>query len=391
MKIAFITYEDLSQYNGAVVQLIELSESLVKLGHRVQIYNLLIGHYPEKVPFEIKYVYVINRPTLRNITYSFFSFFFISYYLCKFKPDCVIFSEYYLDPVPTLLCLLWRTPMVFFVNGIVSEDLSLPMLLKPFMWLINLVQGFHCRNAKKILAITEEVKFDLHIRHNIPLEKIEVVHDGVDPDKIKPLDATEIKQRLNLSEKNFIIGFVGGLFRWHGLDYLIKAAPLIVKEIKNVRFVIIGEGKMKNSLLKMARDYDLENYFIFTGHLHYSQIPLFISAFDICVSFFKGPRKNPGDPIKTYEYLACRKPVIASNVKGYGDFVESIGAGISVDTSNPEEVANAIVKLLKDRTMREEMGKRGREGVVKNHTWLERAKQIEKSLQEVLSPAKSES
>lgn len=376
MKIAFLVFECMAKYNGAIVQLVELATGLSKLGHDVVVYTPDIGRYPEKTIFTIKYVPVINKPLLRNLSYVFSSFFYFIVDFSRKKPDVVVISEYYLDPVPSLVCLLFGCPSFFYVNGIAAEDLKLPVFAKPIMYLVNLFQRFHCKVAKKVFAITETVKFDLSQRHNILFEKIEVVNDGVDPEKFRPYDSIKSRKCVGLPINGKYIGFVGGLFPYHGVDYLIKAAPLLVKVMSDIKFVIVGDGKMKPFLINLTQEAGVSNNFIFTGHVPHSQIPYYISAFDLCIVFFKPPRKNAGDPVKTYEYMACAKPVLASDVKGYGDFVESIGAGVSVNAAVPELLVETIVSLMNDSAKLLSMGKRGRAAVLANHTWIHRAGQI---------------
>ncbi len=73
-------------------------------------------------------------------------------------------------------------------------------------------------------------------------------------------------------------------------------------------------------------------------------------------------------PLKIYEYLSCEKPVVSSRISNL-EFIEQQQAGILVEPENPEELAKAVIKLLKDKELRESMGKNGREYVVKNHSW----------------------
>ena len=68
-------------------------------------------------------------------------------------------------------------------------------------------------------------------------------------------------------------------------------------------------------------------------------------------------RKNPGSSVKLFEYLACAKPVIASRAGGYGRIVREAQAGLEVDAENPDSVAQAIGALIKDKGLREKMGR----------------------------------
>ena len=73
--------------------------------------------------------------------------------------------------------------------------------------------------------------------------------------------------------------------------------------------------------------------------------------------------------MKTYEYLACGKPIVASSIPGVKDLIEFSGGGISVTPENPEELAAAVVKLIPDENARAVMGEKGRKYVVENNSW----------------------
>jgi glycosyltransferase involved in cell wall biosynthesis len=112
--------------------------------------------------------------------------------------------------------------------------------------------------------------------------------------------------------------------------------------------------------------------FIFTGIVPYEEVSKYISASDICV-VPKRQLKSGYSPLKLYEYMACGKPVVASRVEGF-TILEQNNAGILVEPENPENIANVIIKLLNDEKLREELGRNGREYVVKNHSWESVAK-----------------
>ena len=85
--------------------------------------------------------------------------------------------------------------------------------------------------------------------------------------------------------------------------------------------------------------------------------------------------------MKLWEYLACGRPVIATAGPGYGDLIESVGAGRSVKPGDAASLAHALISLLTvDERVRREMGERGRQAVLKAHTWAARAEQLESLL-----------
>jgi len=386
MKILCICYEDLSGYSGSNRQVIELVKNLQKLGHEIQICAPLIGKSKELGSFKINYIPVINLPILRYLSYLLLSPWYFIIFFIKFKPDAAFIFEIYLDFGPLLAAkTIMHCPFAFYVNGIAAEEFRLAKIPRVLIWFIEAVQRIYSKIADIIFVVTPGLKNDLHERYRIPLDKIMIVRDAVDTDDFKPMDRDFARERLGFEKNLNIIGFVGSLQPWHGADYLIESIPLILKEISNVKVVIVGQGRMSQHLLRKREFLKLEDTVIFTGLKPFKEVPIYINAFDVCVVFFKPVRTDPGDPIKLYEYLACAKPVVASNVCGYGDFTENVGAGISVDASNREVVAGAIIKLLKDEPLRREMGSRGKAAVEREHTWLKRAVEVERFLGRIKS------
>jgi glycosyltransferase involved in cell wall biosynthesis len=181
-----------------------------------------------------------------------------------------------------------------------------------------------------------------------------------------------------MEESSKYVCFVGNLAAWQGVEFLIYAAPLILKKCPDVRFLVVGDGVMKNKLQDMTYELGLLNKIIFTGRVPYESVPLYINAADLCVApFIKGRNAKIGlSALKTYEYLACGKPIVASSIPGVKDLIELSGGGISVDPENPEELADAIVELILNEKTRTLMGEKGRKYVIENHSWNGVARKI---------------
>jgi glycosyltransferase involved in cell wall biosynthesis len=143
---------------------------------------------------------------------------------------------------------------------------------------------------------------------------------------------------------------------------------------------------MKDRLLGMTFELGLSDKFTFTGRLPYEQVPLYINAADVCVApFIKERNSKIGlSALKTYEYLACGKPIVASSIPGVQDLIESSGGGIPVTPEDPEKLAAAIVRLLSDEKARAAMGKKGRRYVVENHSWDGVARKVLKICKDIV-------
>ena len=165
---------------------------------------------------------------------------------------------------------------------------------------------------------------------------------------------------------------------------MVKSAPLVVKALPNVRLILAGYGPEKEKLVNLIKDMRLEEFFIIKEEVEFNRVPVYINVFDIAILFFKPIRRNRGNPIKLFEYLACGKPVIATDIENYGKLLERYSAGIAVDSENPRAVAEAIILLAGDGALRKQMGERARQTALSEFTWQKTAQTIERLLKEQL-------
>jgi glycosyltransferase involved in cell wall biosynthesis len=221
------------------------------------------------------------------------------------------------------------------------------------------------------VSVTDKLKEELVNLYAIPEGKINVINNGANTDLFKPMNQERAKAELQLEKSKKYVCFVGNLAAWQGVEFLVYASPFVLEKCPDVRFLIVGDGAMKNKLLEVTSELRLSDKIIFTGRVPYERVPLYINASDVCVApFVKGRNAKIGlSALKTYEYLACGKPLVASSIPGVKDLIEFSGGGISVSPEDPEELANAIVELILNENMRALMGDRGRKYVVENHSW----------------------
>ena len=192
--------------------------------------------------------------------------------------------------------------------------------------------------SDKIIAVTPGIKANLEKNYNISGEKIVVVSNGANTLLFKPLEQEACRKELGLDSKTPYICFVGNLAPWQGVEYLVKAAPLIFSQFPECHFLIVGDGVMKNELVKLSTKLGIKDKFIFTGVVAYDRVPIYINASDICVAPFIFARnaKIGLSPLKLYEYMACGKPVVASNISGVSNALEASQGGIAVVPENPD-------------------------------------------------------
>ncbi len=232
--------------------------------------------------------------------------------------------------------------------------------------------------SDRIIAVTPGIKVNLEKVYNIPGEKIVVVSNGANTSMFKPLEQETCRRQLGLDPKIPYVCFVGNLAPWQGVEYLVKAAPYILSRSPECRFLIVGDGVMKDDLFKLCRELGVEDRFIFTGVVAYDRVPLYINASDTCTAPFIFARnaKIGLSPLKLYEYMACGKPVVASNISGVSDVLEVSEGGIPVLPEDPGALAEGILKLLENPDLRTKLGSKGLSYVTENYSWYSVAKKV---------------
>ena len=180
-----------------------------------------------------------------------------------------------------------------------------------------------------------------------------VIANGVDTKHfnggVPPLD------RFNDGKINIL--FVGRLEKRKGFDYLLEAYRLVKAEYPNCRLIQAGPGvRLRRQYEKRVGRYGLPDVF-FTGYATYDDLPRYYKTADIACFPATG-RESQG--IVLLEAMACGKPVVASNIDGYNSVLTDGVEGIAVPPKNAGKTAEALLRLIRDKQLREQMGARGK-------------------------------
>ena len=227
------------------------------------------------------------------------------------------------------------------------------------------------RNADAIVTISENTKREI-VRLGLAPEKVTVIHPSVDSQRFHPqIDSSAIVARHHLQEKNVVLT-IARLVERKGIDVVIKAMPMVLEAIPNVVYLVIGLGPYKGKLERLARDLGLEGRVIFVGHVSDEELPLYYCACDVFVLVSrtltdKGEMEGFG--IVYLEAGACGKPVVAGRGGGVEEAVEDGVTGLLVDPLDVGEIAEAIVRILKDKELAKRLGENGRKKAMKQPDW----------------------
>jgi phosphatidyl-myo-inositol dimannoside synthase len=228
---------------------------------------------------------------------------------------------------------------------------------------------FVFRHADHVIA---NGSFTLELLRNLGVkeERLHLINPGVDLAVFRPgLDTDPLRCRYGLEGKRVILS-VGRLSRRKGFDNVIRAMELISREIADAQHVVIGIGEDERYLKEIAASYGVSDKVTFVGAVAEEELPLW---YNLC-ELFAMPNRNVGNDTEGFgmvfiEANACGRPVVAGRDGGTGDAVLHGGTGLRVDGLNVEEVAQAIISLLRERNLADIMGKRGLERVKESFGW----------------------
>lgn len=278
-----------------------------------------------------------------------------------------------------LISKIRKIPLVYEVNSVLDYEKEKSFLNNIIIKVAKITEKWTVNHADKIIVTTLDLKETFHLAYEISRKKIYIVPNAAKTDLFYLRDKTECREELGIEKDAKVVCFVGGMGGGHGAKNLVPAAPCVIKSIPNTKLLIVGGGPKKGELEQEVRTLNLNDNFIFTGIISDVEVSKCINASDICVILNRSKLKEAvggGSPIKLYEYMACGKPVVGT--KGQSSFclLQEKKAGILVDVDNIKEICDAILYLLKNNELREEMGKNGRRLVEEKYTWDIVGKQV---------------
>ncbi len=192
-------------------------------------------------------------------------------------------------------------------------------------------------------------------------KKVEVIHFGIDTNIFKKSEV--------IKKDEIIIGTVKTLEEKYGIEYLIRSFKIVKDKLPNIplKLLIVGGGSLEDALKKLTIELGVSNDTNFTGYINYSDIVKYHNQIDIYVALSIEDSESFG--VAVLEASACEKPVVVSDVSGFTEVVDKNITGFVVHRKNINESADAIIKLVTDEKLRNEMGKAGRERVFKLYDW----------------------
>jgi len=347
--------------------ILEVSKGLVKRGHNVIALASKTYGAPSYETIDGIEVHRVSSITLPNIFYFVPSFSGLMKELLQIyeEHNIDVFHFWNLDYLTSAIAVFLRTklkhaPFVLTVLGFpgISWHYGLRTIDTLGLIYTHTIGKLILRSMDQVILLGKSMmKYALWA--GVSQDKISVNSFGVNlQDFIPKKSREEIRRELDVSSSDRLVVYVGRLAPVKGVIYLLEAAEHLCKDMKDLKFVIVGEGPLGPRLRKFE-----STQIFFTGWR--DDVNNIINAADIFVL----PSLSEGLPISILEAYALGKPVIATNVGAIPDLVVNEKSGLLIAPRNPMEIENAIRYLLENPEIAYAMGVNGKEFVNRHHNW----------------------
>ncbi|HOP47964.1 MAG TPA: glycosyltransferase [Desulfobacteraceae bacterium] len=291
--------------------------------------------------------------------------------LLKGRFDLIHTHGYFADIIAIPVAKLLGIPVISTCHGFIEDGRKLKRS--------NRIDRMILKFSNRVIAVSQGIKQEL-LKSGLREPRIDVVLNAVQTEmdnEILKQDRYTRRRALDVSESDFVLGYIGRLSKEKGVSYLLDAAEILFQQGIPIKVLIIGDGPAKKDSELIVRQKGLENKVFFAGFQTY--VKAWIPAMDV----FLLPSLTEGTPMALLEAMACRIPIVASSVGGVPQIIESGKDGILVAPGNPEELAAGVMALYNNNSQREQFVEAARKKIISNFNIKKWTKTIESKYAEI--------
>lgn len=272
---------------------------------------------------------------------------------------------YFCTNISSFLSKIKDTPIVITNHGLFSQtapqwiqSVFLPLVARPTL-----------NSSDLIFSYTEKSRQML--RERDIQTPVEIIHNGIDCDYFNP----DVKQQ---NEKQIL--FVGRFKNGKGVDYLCDALPTIIAEYPDATVKLAGDGPLRDEFRQQCQDAGIADNVEFLGKVPNDEMPALYNESSLLVS---PTLTEAAIPRVVMEAWACKTPVVMTDIpEADSDVVRKAGLEIPMESS--DAIAEKVIRLLDDDSLRKKLGERGRDLVTEKYSWQETVERTTESYHDVL-------
>ena len=373
MKILY--HHRIRSKDGQYVHIEELTNALKELGHEI----IMVGPsavQKEEFGAEAGMVAVLKKYLpkfvyeLLELAYAVKDYAGLVRAVRKHRPDC-LYERYNLHlPSGVWLKRRYRLPMLLEVNAPLYEErkkyssLALDRLAR---W----SERYVWRGADYVLPVTQ-VLGERIAQAGVERARIVVVPNAIYPKRFTGAPSTEAAKRMLGLEDRLVLGFVGFMREWHGLE---RVVDLLAEDIDARRhLLLVGDGPARSALELRARRLGVTERVTVTGVVDRDRVANYIAAFDIAL---QPDVVEYASPLKLFEYLALGRAVVAPDTANIREILTHEHNALLFDPTQPGTFRAAIERLCRDATLRERLARAAADTITQRGlTWQRNAERV---------------
>jgi glycosyltransferase involved in cell wall biosynthesis len=321
---------------------------------------------------------MIRLPLISRISGAFTCALEVRRFIQNEKPDVIV-----LYGIPTVgmqvlsVAKRFRVPVVFRSIDVSHQLVPSRLLIRP----TRILEKYVYRRAQFSIALTSHLR-EYIISYGVPAESVRLLPSGVDSELFSPgMPETTMMDELHLEPGDHVILFMGTMYRFSGLDRIICDFPLLLVRHPKAKLLIVGTGEDEARLRRLTVERDLQDAVIFAGFRPYTRLPDIVRCSEICINPFELNETTAKIlPTKLFQYLACGKPVVATELPGTLPFLSGEEHGVVY--ASLDQFVDRLSELLSDALRRRTLGERG-VAVARQYEWKRIAETMVGWLQEL--------
>ena len=330
-------------------------------------------------------VTVIRPPLVKMPVLNYFSVIYyhrkeIKHQIEVFKPDVIVAFGILNANIASRIAKKAKIPFVYYFIDVLHQLIP----EKSFRGIGKQITKRTIKNSSYVLTINRKLS-ETAVELGADPHKMDIIDAGINLKQFnyKQHNGFKLRRYFRIKNDDIVLFFMGFLYNFAGLKELAMELGKNKSKYPNIKLLIVGDGDSFEALKLIQKKYDMEDQLILTGRQKYKLMPDFIGTSDICILPAYKDEIIMQDivPIKIYEYMAMKKPVIATRLPGLvSEFGEKNGL---VYINRPEEVLEVVHERFKNKKDLEEVGNLGYNFVQEND-WRTLAIKFERILENLV-------
>jgi glycosyltransferase involved in cell wall biosynthesis len=381
MRILMLAPTPFFAHRGCHVRILEEIRALGALGHDVVLCTYGLG---EEVP-EVRTVRALRVPWYRKLTagpswhklyLDTLLFATAARTLRQLRPEIIHAHLHEGAAMGTWLARLFRVPLVADLQGSMTDEMSEHGFFDRWRWgeqLFARLERWIDHAPAEIVTSTEPLLARLRTSRSDGATRVTLLGDGVDAQCFRPdPDARRgLRERLGYGDGDLVVGYLGLLTPYQGVDLLLEVAPRVVAEVPAARFLLMGFPN-EDAYRRRAEQAGLGERVCFTGRIRYEEAAAYLATVDVAVSPKLSATEGNG---KLLDYMAVGLPTVAFDTPINRAILGELGAYARL--GDGAELSARLVELLRDEPRRRGIGQALRRRAIEQFSWQARARQLE--------------